>query len=430
MIDYIQLNQILVDLNSSNSSTFKSQELAKHNENENFKKLLIYAYDPYRQYFVSRNQVKKHQSRFSTTLTVSDIFEVLDLLETRTLTGFDAVKKVLDVQNISEVAFELILKCLDKDLGIRMGDSLINKVFPNLIPTFDVALAKDYETKLVDFSSDMIFSSRKLDGVRCLTVIDSQGLVSTFSRAGNKFETLAKVEEEIALLGLKDTVLDGEICLIDDEGNDDFAGTMSEIRRKDHIIQKPKYLIFDILSGKEFRDKKGNDLYSTRLNRLLTVFAGKVFQHLSIVQQNKVTSEKDIQEQLIQADADNWEGLILRKNVPYEGKRSKSMLKCKTFTDAEYVVKGVEIGPFRKIVQGKEVTIQALTNILIEHKGNTVSVGSGFSLQEREYFRDHPEEIVGKIVTVKYFEETLNQNGQYSLRFPTLKVIHGDKREL
>ena len=34
-----------------------------------------------------------------------------------------------------------------------------------------------------------------------------------------------------------DFVLDGEICLIDEFGNDDFQGIMKEIKRKDHTIQ-------------------------------------------------------------------------------------------------------------------------------------------------------------------------------------------------
>jgi DNA ligase-1 len=38
--------------------------------------------------------------------------------------------------------------------------------------------------------------------------------------------------------------------------------------------------------------------------------------------------------------------------------------------------------------------------------------------------------IVGKIITVQYFEETKNQDGGISLRFPTVKVVHGDQREL
>jgi DNA ligase-1 len=87
-----------------------------------------------------------------------------------------------------------------------------------------------------------------------------------------------------------------------------------------------------------------------------------------------------------------------------------------------------DIGPFRVIVDGLEVTENMLRNVTIEHKGYEVSVGSGFSLEQRRFYRDHPEEILGKEITVKYFEETKNQDGTLSLRFPTVKAIYKDGR--
>ena len=64
------------------------------------------------------------------------------------------------------------------------------------------------------------------------------------------------------------------------------------------------------------------------------------------------------------------------------------------------------------------------------HRGCPVGVGSGFSLEERQHYYKHPEDIIGKEITVKYFEETKNQDGGYSLRFPTVKCIYKEgKRE-
>ena len=36
--------------------------------------------------------------------------------------------------------------------------------------------------------------------------------------------------------------------------------------------------------------------------------------------------------------------------------------------------------------------------------------------------------ILGKTITVQYFEESQNQDGEYSLRFPVLKYIYDEKR--
>ena len=71
-----------------------------------------------------------------------------------------------------------------------------------------------------------------------------------------------------------------------------------------------------------------------------------------------------------------------------------------------------------------------LTNVTIKHKGNVVSVGSGFTIDQRKSFYKSPSKILGKVITVQYFEESQNQNGGRSLRFPVVKAIHGEKRSL
>ena len=225
---------------------------------------------------------------------------------------------------------------------------------------------------------------------------------------------------------MKDVVFDGEICLTNKDGSDDFQGIMKQIRKKDHTIDNPKYLIFDIVTGQEFRDKIGASSYSLRYHALCNLIKG--MKYLELVNQDIITETGHFTDLMKEADNKGWEGLILRKNRVYEGKRTKNMLKCKSFHDAEYTVIDLEYGPFRMIENGLEITKDVLSNVVIEHKGNRVSVGSGFTIEEREFFKANPNEILNKVITVKYFEETQNQSGNYSLRFPTVKVIHGNKR--
>ena len=86
-------------------------------------------------------------------------------------------------------------------------------------------------------------------------------------------------------------------------------------------------------------------------------------------------------------------------------------------------------GPFRYIKDGTEVEEEMLSAVLIEHKGNIVRVGSGFSIDQRKMFFKNPTGIIGNEITVQYFEESQNQNGEYSLRFPVIKVIHDKERK-
>ena len=130
------------------------------------------------------------------------------------------------------------------------------------------------------------------------------------------------------------------------------------------------------------------------------------------------------------AEDSGYEGVMLRKNVGYEGKRSKHLLKCKKFSDAEYVVQLVVSDKMRFIEAGKDVERETLSHVIIIHKGHEVRVGSGFSKQQREKYHHHPELLLGKTITVQYFEETLNQEGGVSLRFPTVKHIFENGRNV
>ena len=432
-MDFKLLQKVVDELNSTNSTNDKKVILEKYKNNEFIKKVLYYTYNPFYQYYVTPTTLEKNYDDDLGTLYIfSDIFEMLDALRKREVTGHKAINSVNDFCYRQENFKELIYKIIGKDLEIRMGDSLINKIIPNLIPTFDVALATPYEDVKVDFDKDAWYASRKLDGVRCLAIIDDKGDVSLWSRQGNEFETLQKVKDEIKNLGMKDKVLDGEICLVDKDGNEDFQGIMKQIRRKEHTISNPRYLIFDIIEGSTFRNKLGKKAYSSRyteLNSYLYNAKSKGFNHLEVVNQVTIANEEHYVELINHVEELGWEGLILRNSDSvYEGKRSKNMLKCKSFHDAEYTVIDLEFGPFRMIENGLEVTKDVLSNVVIEHKGNKVSIGSGFSIEEREFFKINPNEILNKVITVKYFEETQNQSGNYSLRFPTVKVIHGNKR--
>jgi DNA ligase-1 len=165
-----------------------------------------------------------------------------------------------------------------------------------------------------------------------------------------------------------------------------------------------------------------------RLTHLHTLLDGNECPCLSTLDQNFVDNDDDLEFYIKKADVYGWEGLILRKNTTYKGKRSKDLLKVKTFYDAEYKVIDVEMGPFRYVKDGAECEEEMMSAVYIEHKGYSVKVGSGFTIEQRQHFHKNPQDIVGKEITVQYFEQTKNQEGGISLRFPTFKYLHGDKR--
>ena len=422
-----KLQKFVDEMKSTSSLNEKKVIIDSIKNNEFITSSLNYTYDPYKKYYVTSKTCKKNFDLLGHPNTYGSIFTLLDDLANRVCTGHDAIANVNRFILENKQYEDLIFSIIDRNLEIRASDSVINKVIPNLIPTFDVALATKYEPKFCDFENEVWLGSRKLDGVRCI-IRKEQNSIIAYSREGNKFTTIQKVLDEVALIP-GDFVLDGEICLMDKDGNEDFQGIMKQIKRKDHTIENPKYVIFDYLTLEEFANKEG----TTKLQDRYTSLQGcdlTSTNTLSLLSQIQITGIDHLSEMISDADANGYEGVMLRKNVGYEGKRSKNLLKCKKFFDAEYEVLDIEFDSHRVIREGKEVVIPMLANVWIEHKGYRVAVGSGWNQEQRIRYQANPEQLLGKTITVQYFEETKNQEGGISLRFPTVKHVYENGRNV
>ena len=393
------------------------------------KNILLYTYHPMWQYNVTSDNLKKKNHLVARKNEYKNFFDLLDDLKNRKITGHDAIAAVNSFIEHHSDYEELIHCIIDKDLKTRAGDKIINKAIKDHIPEFSVALADKYEPKLVDWKDDW-YVSRKIDGARCIGIVDDNGDTTFYSRTGKIFDTLDIVRDGIKALGLSNVVLDGELCLVDENGNEDFQGVMKELRKKDHTIPNPSYKIFDMINHDEFYSKKGekNRPYSVRLNNLKEVMQKNGCPCLTVLDQDKIKDDDHFAEWVSKSTKQKWEGLMLRADEPYKGKRSKDLLKYKSFFDDEYEVVDVEMGPFRYVLNGREHEETMLSCVMINHKGNIVRVGSGFSIEQRQEFYCNPCKILGKQITVQYFEETKNQEGGLSLRFPTFKFLHGSTR--
>ena len=415
----LRIENFIEEMRATSSSTDKVQIIMEASPFVH--KVLEYTYNPFKQFYItSKTCIKNSHLKERHGL---DLFEVLDKLMNRVVTGHDAIKLVNGLED------ESIYKIIDKNLDIRVGDKVINKAVPGLIPTFSVALAKEYDGKC-DWQNDNWWASRKLDGVRCLAVVNYEGECTLYSRMGKELTTLNKVKEAIEATGIINTVFDGEICLIDENGNEDFQGVMKQLRRKDHQIENPAYMIFDMIHKPNFDNQKGGPILSERLAALRGFLTGRFITTniLRYTDQFQITDGRHFDKWGQIATDNNWEGFMIRKDVSYEGKRTKNLLKVKKFHDAEYVVVDYDNDDHEVVRDGRSETIKMLAQVWIEHKGHKVKVGSGWSQEQRLQYMDGS--IVGKVITVQYFEETKNDKGGISLRFPTVKIVHGDKREV
>mgnify|MGYP000530386889 FL=1 len=432
-----RLQQFVERSNSTNSNTDKLNVLRDYISDQEVLQALRYVYSPFKQYYVTSKNLKKRSDLVSPVGNqYGSIFTLLDTLNDRIITGHDAIAAVNRFILENRQYEDLIYNIFDRNLKTRSTTSMINKVVPGLVPTFDVALAATYDEKTkkkVNLDSDEWYLSRKLDGVRCLAFFDNFGTVTFKSRSGKPFDTLGNVAKELEGLKLYNIVMDGEICIVDENGDEDFQSIIKEIKRKDHTIENPLFQIFDMISLEDFENKASREKLSERLDNLQMsidhVYTSMVPPtYFRVLEQDLLTSWDMFESKMEFSVQSGWEGLMLRKDDKYQGKRSTDILKVKKFYDEEYIVVDLENSPNRVIVNGLEVEEMMLKNVIIEHKGNRVQVGSGFTIDERRSYFKNPNKILGKTITVQYFETTKNNQGTESLRFPVIKAVYENGR--
>lgn len=383
----------------------------------------------------------------------AEFHDLLQKLHKREITGDAAVSAVSTLASQFTKDDQEYLECI---LTHNLKVGITYKTFKeNLSPTdwaYEVALAKNIkDVKGVNPTDGTFFASRKLDGVRCtthFTVVNKETSDIIFkSRTNHEFKTLENLKPFIREVGAcietdGRYVYDGECCIVDKDGNEDFKSIMKVISKKDFQIPNPSYRIFDFLTEEEFMMKEQSPVFSERYATMTALFdeamsksADKAALHRAIhpLEQERVTSQ-DIFLKWKQRVVDgNWEGFMLRKDCPYESGRKKSLLKVKEFEDAEFVVNSIEIGDKTYSMPGRgNVKFEnCCTGLNITFKNNTVTVGSGITRDQSVEWAKNPQKIIGKTICVQYFEETVDdKTGLPSLRFPTLKFVYENGRNV
>lgn len=440
MVDYIltDFHLLVKSLSEKRKAGDKEQALFSFlSDRPAFIELLRYVYDPFILFYLTHNVGKKGSQR-----VIRDRFTILDALRAlseKKVTGNAARSLWREyLENVPCGMWETAGKILDKDLNCGVGLKTINKVFLKigvpLIYEYEVAKGEKWEGQPI-WEGKNWYASRKYDGIRISCHFGSCTPPSFISTGGLSIETLGVLQK--ILLGYmkkfpyRGGVLDGEVGLLREDDEDDFQGIHSQIRRKDYTIPNPVFHIFDWIPRS--LDEKTNPIFHMRQSILNEIVEELGSSNFVMVKQTLISSEKRLLRLMDRAKRRGWEGLILRKDAPYVSGRSKDILKVKDFSDMEVKVEDILYGPMRISIEeeGKKVWVEkkkVMTAAVISYKGNKVSVGSGWTPKQRMLYAKHPEKIIGKVITVQYFEESKNKKGTKSLRFPTVKCVHGKKR--
>jgi ATP-dependent DNA ligase len=251
------------------------------------------------------------------------------------------------------------------------------------------------------------YAQPKLDGVRMMARVDpGHGTVELFSRTGKTFaHLLPHFEKELLELvaGVTD-VFGGQAVVLDGELYLHGAGFQTVVsmakNTKDTLTvgRGLQYHLYDLVLPR---------VYEARLVFLSLMFdarkrgRGGGGPRVALVHTEQVMGQADVTRLLSRFEREGYEGVMLRDpdGAYAAGKRSNTLLKLKSFLDAEFAIVGVEEAG------GKDAGTAVFVCETRPGGKRFRARPHGTSRERADMLRRAPE-LLGKKLTVRYQEMT------------------------
>ena len=247
---------------------------------------------------------------------------------------------------------------------------------------------EDYKDKI----QYPIYSQPKLDGIRCIVTKDGM-----FSRNGKPIVSAPHIRKALDKLFKHEPhlILDGELYA--DKFANDFNKIVSLVKRTkptaEDLMDSEKqieYHVYDVPSVDETFTGRWRELDELALDFPNCV--KKVETHI-IKEEFYIT---DWYENYIER---GYEGQMLRLDSKYENKRSKSLLKHKTFVDEEYTILDICEGEGNRTGTAGYMVFETA-------EGKPFKSNVKGTWDETAEMLKSKKKLIGKQATIKYFNLT------------------------
>ena len=424
-----EVKKIFDKIASVSGKKDKEKIIKNNKDNESFRLSLKFLLDSDITTGLSKKKINKKVKVYENTADdIRDVFVYLLLNNSGTDVNIGVVQGYIN--SLDEDLQDFARGLLTKSLKIGADVKTVNKAIPGLIPVHDIMLANKYEGKI----KEDVSMSLKMDGIRN-SIITVNGITKALSRQGKEIDGIDYILDEYKELGLTDYFVDGELIRVNKENlssDENFRLTTKIVNSKSNNKEGLEFIVFDITPMEDYINKKSSIKYKDRL-KLMDELIGDKGKHIKLVEKFGITNDTNIiEEQLNKVVKNGGEGLILNTlNGKYEfGKRPKSLLKVKKFNEADVLCVGINEGDGRL----KGTTGALVCKFIYKGKECDVEVGTGINDSDRKLIFDNPSLVVGKVITIKYFEVSKDsKTGKYSLRFPSflgMDYIRSDKSTL
>lgn len=428
------LSNLLSELKETTKPSEKINVLKKH-DNKFFRWLINATYDPFKMYHIKFKKSEiPEPGDGHIELFEAHVKKLLAFCE-KSMSPKQNREKVIEVlKYFDKGSQDLLLGVLEKNWKSGIGTKTILKVFPGIVPTFEVQLANTYNSDK-NYKNNKWISSFKLDGLRCIS-LRQNGEWRCYSRKGHEFYTVEHIKKDLEKLyeiyGY--TFYDGELYKHGLKFEEIQGPVMAFTAGQAEGVE---YHIFVCGQAEDFLNGVDNMEMTMGINDT---------EWIKVVEQD-IIETKEIYDTLEKAFELGYEGIMLKNPEKlYDFKRSDAIVKVKKGKDAESseeivsdcVVTGIVVDDFpvvlevvkepfdsmeevevRKVLETKTLLVKLW---VLQQDGVSCKVGSGFDLPFRYKYTENPEEIIGKVVEIRH--QKWGKNGR--MRFPRLERIRED----
>lgn len=423
----MNINVFLNDLASNASRNYKLEKLRDHSDHETLREVIRLALCPFTQFYQRKIPAYKTDG---TNANLESILPALYDLSSRQVTGNAAIEYLrMLLASLNEDDAKVLERIIAKDLKCGVQVSTANDVWSGLIKEYPVMLCSPFEQKLVDKINFPAYAQMKMDGMRFNAIVRG-GKCEFRSRNGKEILLLGNLEQEfISLAGDVDCVFDGELLVMfpeDHQFADRQTGNGILNRANKGTISEEQAAmvhasVWDLIPYVQFADGYCSTPYSKRFSTLqeLIIRQSPENKKVWLVSSTIVETQEQAQEIFQDYLASGYEGIILKDGSGvWEDKRAKHQIKFKGELECDLKIVAIEEGT------GKYAGM--LGSLICESSDGVikVSVGSGLTDANR---KNLGEEILDKIVAIKYNSRIKNKLGEESLFLPIFVEIRDDK---
>ena len=424
----MNINQFLNDLASNPSRNYKIEQLEKNKDNEVLREVIRLALDPFTQFYQRKIPAYTANGGGCLTKALDSLYD----LSSRTVTGNAAIKRLTEIlSELDSCNAKVIERIIQKDLKCGVQSSTANAVWSGLVSEYPCMLCSQFDQKLVDKISYPAYVQLKMDGMRFNAIV-RDGKVEFRSRNGKEIQLLGNLEKEFAALaGEVDCVFDGELMVMlpgDHQFTDRQTGNGILNKANKGTISAAEAAmvhasVWDVIPYVQFETGYCGTPYSKRYSSLKILLDKQSSKDKRIwpVATDIVNTFDEAQAIFEDYLSKGLEGIILKDGSGvWEDKRTKSQIKFKGELECDLKIVAIEEGTGKYEGMLGAIVCESADGVV------KVNVGSGFTDFNR---KSYGQEIVDKIVAVKYNSRIKNKLGEESLFLPVFVEIRDDKDE-